>query len=96
MKLDHLNPDITLSSCKTCGEILKKPIKVLQCKHKFCLNFVAAFLSGKTEEELQCPACKIDILKVGISPSSDLQILLPLLKTQCKTCSKKNYHQYSL
>ena len=46
------------------------------------------FLSGKNEEESQCPACKINTLKVGISPSSDLQILLSLLKIQCNTCSK--------
>ena len=46
-----------------------KPIKVLKCEHRFCLNFLAAcFLSGKNEEESQGPACKINTLKAGISP----------------------------
>ena len=28
-----------------------KPIKVLKCKHRFCLNCLAACLCGKNEEE---------------------------------------------
>ena len=70
-----------------------KPIKVLKCEHRFCLNcFAACFLSGKNEEESQCPACKINTLKADISPSSDLQTLLSLLKIQCNTCSTRYNH----
>ena len=66
-----------------------KPIKVLKCKHRFRLHCLAAcFLSGKNEEESQCPASKINTLKTDISPSSDLLTLLSLLKIQCNTCSK--------
>ena len=75
-----INPPITLCRCSSCGETLKKPTKVLKCEHRFCLNCLAACLSGKNEEQSQCPACKINILKVDISPSSDLQTLLSLLK----------------
>ena len=40
-----------------------KPIKVLKCEHRFCLNCLAAcFLSGKNEEEPQCPASKIFVI----------------------------------
>ena len=46
------------------------------------------FFKWKTEEESQCSVCKIDTLKADISPSSDLQTLLSLLKIQCNTCSK--------
>ena len=46
------------------------------------------FLSGKNEEESQFPACKINTFKADISPSSDLQTLLSLLKMQCNRCSK--------
>ena len=68
---------------------LGKPIKVLKFKHRFCLNCLAAcFLSGKNEEESQCPACKMNNLKTDISPSSDLPTLLSLLKIQCNTCGK--------
>ena len=57
-----------------------KPIKVIKSKHRFCLNCPAAcFSSGKNEEKSQCPACKINTLKADISPSSDLQTLLPFL-----------------
>ena len=50
-----------------------KPIKMLKCQHRFCLNCLAAsFLSGKNGEESQCPACKVNTLKAGISPSFDL------------------------
>ena len=74
-----------------------KPIKVLKCEHRFCLNCLAAcFLSGKNEEESQCSACELNTLKAYISPSSDLQTLLPLLKIQCNTCSKKIPYQYTL
>ena len=52
-----------------------------------CLT--ACILSGKNEEESQCPACKINTFKVHISPSSDFQTLLSLLKIQCNTCSKR-------
>ena len=70
-----------------------KSIKVLKCKHRFCLNCLAAcFLSGKNEEESQCPACKINTLKADISPSSDLPTLLSLLKIQCNTCSTRYNH----
>ena len=66
-----------------------KPVKVLKCEHRFCLNFLAGCsLSGKNEEELQGPACKINTLKVHTSPSADLPTLLSLLKIQCNTCSK--------
>ena len=95
-----INPHITLCCCNSCGEILKKPMKVLKCKHRFCLNCLAACLSGKNEEESQCPACKMNILKADISPSSDLQTLLSLLKIQCNICSKKflistHYNDYT-
>ena len=85
VKLDDVNntdidPHVILCCCNSCGKILKKPIKVLKCEHRFCLNCLAACLSGKNEEQLQCPACKINILKIDISPSSDLQTLLSLLK----------------
>ena len=95
-----INPHITLCCCNSCGEILKKPIKVVKCEHRFCLNCLAACLSGKNEEESQCPVCKINILKTDISPSSDLQNLLSLLKIQCKRCSKKllistHYNHYT-
>ena len=61
---------------------------------------MAACLSGKNEEESQCPACKINILKVDISLSSGLQTLLPLLNIQCKRCNKKflistHYNHYT-
>ena len=62
---------------------------MLDCEHRFCLNCLAACLSGKNEEESQYSVCKINILKADISPSSDLQTLLSLPKIQCKTCSKK-------
>ena len=76
-----INPHITtLCCCKSFGEILKKPIKMLKCKHRFCLNCLVACLSGENEEESWCPACKIIILKADISPSSDLQTLLSLIK----------------
>ena len=68
----------------------RKPITKLKCECRFFLNCLAAFFSsGKNEQESQCPACKINTLKADISPSSDLQTLLPLLKTQCNTFSKK-------
>ena len=66
-----------------------KPIKVLKCEHRFCLNFLAAcFLCGKNEEESRFPARKINTLKAGIRPSTDLQTLLSLLNIQCNICSK--------
>ena len=56
-----------------------KPIKVLKCEHRFCLNCLAAWIfSWKNEEESQCPACKVNTLKADISPSFDLQTLLSL------------------
>ena len=84
-----INQHITLCCCNSYREILEKPIKVLKCKYSFCLNCLAACLSGENEEESQCPVCKINILKTDISSSSDLQILWSLLKIQCKRCSKK-------
>ena len=66
-----------------------RPIKVLKCENRFCLNCLAAcFLSGKNEKESQVSACKINALKAGISPLFDLPILLSLLKIQCNSCSK--------
>ena len=95
-----INQHITLCCCNSYREILEKPIKVLKCKYSFCLNCLAACLSGENEEESQCPVCKINILKTDISPSSGLQNLLSLLKIQCKRCSKKllistHYNHYT-
>ena len=42
-----ISPQITLCCCNRCGEMLKKLIKMLQCKHRFCLNCLAAYLSEK-------------------------------------------------
>ena len=75
-----INPHITLCCCNSCEEILKKLIKMLKCKHRFCLSCLAPCLSEKNEEESQCPAWKINILKADISHSSDFQTLLSLLK----------------
>ena len=50
------------------------------CEQRFCLNCLAAcYLSWENEEESQCPSCKVNTLKVDISPSFDLQTLLSLL-----------------
>ena len=60
-----------------------KPIKVLKCKHRFCLNCLAAcFLSGKNEEESQCPACKMNTLKQTL--------VLYLICQLCCNCLKFN------
>ena len=75
-----INPHITLCCCNSFGEKLEKPIKVLKCEHRFCLNCLAACLCGEIEKESQCPACKIIISKADISSSTDLQTLLPLPK----------------
>ena len=62
-----------------------KPIKVLKCKHRFCLNCLAAcFLSGKNEEESQCPACKMNTLKI------DITLVLHLICQLCCYCLKCN------
>ena len=39
------------------------------------------FLNRKNEEKSQCPACKANILKAGVSPSFDLQTVLSLLNS---------------
>ena len=71
----------------------RKPIKVLKCEHRFCIHcLTACFLSGKNEKESQFPACQINTLKSGVSPLSDLQALLSLLKIQCNTCSTRYNH----
>ena len=95
---EDLNPHVSLCICEICSEIIKKPIKILKCEHKFCLNCLMASLRGKTEMESQCPSCKIKISKTDASPSTDLETMLSLLQTQCKLCSKKfkiaNHAQY--
>ena len=67
-----------------------KPIKVLtQMRTQIFLKLSGSmFFTWKNEEESQCPACKINALKADISPSTDLQTLLSLLKIQCNICSK--------
>ena len=70
---------------------------MLKFKHRFCLNCLAECLRGKNVEESQCTASKINILKVDISPSSDLKIALSLLKIKFYTCSKNlliSTHQF--
>ena len=86
---EDLNLHVSLCICEICSEIIKKPIKILKCEHKFCLNCLMASLRGKTEMESQCPSCKIKISKTDASPSTDLETMLSLLQTQCKLCSKK-------
>ena len=69
-----------------------KPIKVLKCQHRFCLNCLAAsFLSGKNGEESQCPACKVNTLKTDISPSFDLLSLHNLLSVSVALIQKPRY-----
>ena len=65
-----------------------KANKSVKMRTQILYNCLATCLSGKNEEESQCPACKINTLKADISPSSDLPTLLSLLKIQCNTCSK--------
>ena len=55
---------------------------------------------AKNEEESQYPTCKINIFKADISPSSDWETLLSLLKIKCKTCNEKllistHYNHYT-
>ena len=87
---EDLNPHVSLCICEICSEIIKKPIKILKCEHKFCLNCLMASLRGKTEMESQCPSCKIKISKTDASPSTDSETMLSLLPIQCKACSKKS------
>ena len=95
---EDLNPHVSLCICEICSKIIKKPIKILKCEHKFCLNCFMASLRGKTEMESQCPSCKIKISKTDANPSTDLETMLSLLQTKCKVCSKKfnikNHDQY--
>ena len=67
----------------------EKPNKNVKMRTLILFKLFGSILSGKNEEKSQCTACKINILKADISPLSDLQTLLPLLKIQCKICSKK-------
>ena len=82
-----INPHVNLCQCVDCGEILKKPIKILSCEHKFCLACLASHLRGKSDDA-QCPKCNVKITKSDIIISTDLQTLLELLKIKCKTCEK--------
>ena len=53
-----------------------KPIKVLKCQHRLCLNCLAAcFLSGINEAESQCLACKINTLKADITRNNYYTII---------------------
>ena len=79
-----INPHITLCCCNSCGEILKKPIKVLKCEHRFCLNCLAVCLSGKNEKESQCPACTINFLK------AEFKTVPRLICKLCCHCLKYN------
>ena len=70
-----------------------KPVKVLKCEHRFCLNsLTACFLTGKNEEESQGPACKINTSKADFSPSSICQLCCHCLKynathvVKCSPC----------
>ena len=78
MKLDDVN-----------NTKMGKANKSVKMQTQILFKF-SCFLSGKNEEESPCSACKINTLKADISPSSDLPILLSLLKIQCNTCSKMN------
>ena len=80
-----INSCITLSCFNSCGEKLKEIIKLLKYQHRFCLNYLASCLSSKSSNAQHAK----QILKADISPSSDLQNLLSLLKMQCKICNKK-------
>ena len=87
IKSDDILPEVKLDDVNNTE--MGKANKSVKCEHRFCLNcLTACFLSGKNEEESQCPACKINTLKADISPSTDLQTLLSLLKIQCNICSK--------
>ena len=86
---EGLNPHVSLSICKICLKIIKKPIKILKYEHKFCLNCCMTSLRGKIEIESQCPSCKIKISKTDASPSTDLETMLSFFQTKCKVCSKK-------
>ena len=77
-KSDVIPPEVKLDDVNNTE--MGKPMKVLKCEYRFCLNCLAAcFLSGKNEEESQCPTYEVNTLKADISPSFDLQTLLSLL-----------------
>ena len=71
---------------------MAKANKSVKMRTQILLKLFDSMFLSLNEEESQCPACKINTLKAGISPSSDLQTLLSLLKIQCNTCTTR-YNQ---
>ena len=60
---------------------LGKANKSVKMWTQICVHVIylaACYLSGKNEEESQCPAFKVNALKAAISPSFDFQTLLSL------------------
>ena len=75
IKSDDILPEVKLDDVNNTE--MGKANKSVKCEHRFCLNcLTACFLSGKNEEESQCPACKMNTLKTDIGPSSDLPTVL--------------------
>ena len=61
IKSDDIPPEVKLDDANNTG--MGKANKVIKCEYRFCLNCLAAYyLSGKNEEESQCPAWKINTL----------------------------------
>ena len=92
IKSDGIPPEVKLDDVNNTE--MAKSNKSVKTRTQILFKFSSSmfFLIGKKEEESQCPACKINTLKAGISSSSDLQTLLPLLKIQCTTCITRYNH----
>ena len=81
IKSDDIPPEVKLDDVNNTE--MAKTIKSVKMQTKILFKLSGSmFLSGKNEEESQCPACKINTIKADISPSSDLPTLLSLLKIQ--------------
>ena len=79
IKSDDIPPEVKLDDANNTemGKV-NKSVKMWTQIFLKLSGSMFFYLSGKNEEESQCPACKVNTLKADISPSFDLQTLLSL------------------
>ena len=83
LKIRH-NPNIDLCICKTCGNLLKKPIMNMKCQHVSCLDCLLSRVEGVELSSLKCIQCNESARPESYAKALTVERLLKNLRVECR------------
>ncbi|XP_064398166.1 E3 ubiquitin-protein ligase RNF166-like [Halichondria panicea] len=76
--------------CPVCQEVLKKPVTINGCAHKFCYKCLLRMSKSAEEGSVQCPVCRQSFrLECDLTADRALEREIATVVTTCEACHKQ-------